>query len=84
MSEIIIQERRAKNNIFGWVGSISAIIGAGLLSLNLVYSKYAYWILLIASVTWIVQGYRNRDNSIIVMNAVFLLINSVGIYAWII
>lgn len=84
MTNLLKRERRNKDNTFGWIGSISGISGGALFALNLPYSKYAYWILIASSISWIIQGYRNRDNSIILMNTAFSLINAIGIYFWII
>lgn len=68
--------------LFGWMGSLTGIIGAILVAMNFEFSKFGYLFFLFSSITWAIQARKNKDNSLIVLNIVFTIINTMGIYKW--
>lgn len=67
-----------------WVGTIAGICGGVLIALNIAISKYAFLIFLVSSVSWLIQGYKNKDNALVLLNIVFIIIDLIGIYRWLI
>jgi hypothetical protein len=70
------------NNIWGWIGTITGITGGILVALNFTYSKFGYVFFMLSAISWIVQGVKNQDNSLILLNSVFVCVNSLGMYRW--
>jgi nicotinamide riboside transporter PnuC len=68
--------------MFGWIGSITGIIGAIFVALNFDLSKFGYMFFLISSTTWAYQAHKNKDNALLVINIAFTIINIIGIYRW--
>ena len=64
--------------IVSWLGTFSSIIGAFLVASQIVFVGYVCFI--IGSASWLVVGFKRRDNSLIVLNGVFFLANILGIY----
>lgn len=62
-----------------WTG----ILGALLLAIHINWSPYAYVLFLISSWAWIEYGREEDDFYLVVMNAVFFVINMVGIARWV-
>lgn len=71
-----------KNNTWGWLGTITGIAGGIFVALNFEYSKFGYVFFMVSAVSWIIQGARNDDRSLVLLNTVFVLVNSLGIYRW--
>lgn len=65
-----------------WSGTITGISGGTLLAANLSISGYGFILFFYSSVAWLWAGYRMRENSIILLNIVYILINLLGIYRW--
>jgi len=70
------------NNTWGWLGTITGIAGGLLVALNFNYSKFGYIFFMISAISWIIQGAKNKDNSLVLLNAVFVCVNTLGIYRW--
>lgn len=69
--------------MFGWIGTITGILGGLLLAVNLEYSNYGFFIFLISATSWTIQGYKNNDRSLMILNTFFIFIDLLGIYRWI-
>ncbi len=68
---------------FGWLGTITGIIGGVLIALNsLIYSKFSFIFFLFSAGSWFIQGYKNRDYPLVLLNCVFMVIDILGIYRW--
>lgn len=67
-----------------WIGTIAGICGGVLIALNIAISKYAFLIFLVSSISWLIQGYKNKDNALVLLNIVFIVIDLIGIYRWLI
>ncbi len=69
--------------MYGWIGTITGVTGGITIALNITYSKYAFLVFLISSGCWLIQGAINKDKALVVLNAVFMTIDLIGIYRWI-
>jgi len=67
--------------ILSILGAVTGITGAILLALHL-FMVYAYMLFLISSISWFIVGWLSKNISLILMNLVFLVINSLGIYTY--
>lgn len=67
---------------FKWYGSITGLLGAFTIALNLGISKYAFFIFTASALCWLYAGYRAKDHPLIYMNLGYLGINFIGIYRW--
>ncbi|CAC9961668.1 hypothetical protein [uncultured Gammaproteobacteria bacterium] len=70
------------NNAWGWFGTITGITGGLLVALNFEYSKFGYLFFMASAISWIIQGAKNNDNPLILLNTAFVCVNTVGIYRW--
>ncbi|KAA0443075.1 MAG: hypothetical protein FXV79_05215 [Candidatus Thioglobus sp.] len=70
------------NNNWGWLGAITGISGGLLVSLNFSYSKFGYIFFMLSAISWVIQGAKNQDKSLVLLNAAFICVNSLGIYRW--
>lgn len=68
---------------FEWIGTIFSIVAAVSMALfgqshpdEQIYVFYMYFI---GSLIWMIVGFKFKKNSIVTMNLVFLVINSIGI-----
>ena len=69
--------------MINWIGSISGILGALLLSLNIPASKYGYIMFLISAIFLTFSFTRQKNYAMILQQSIFLIINSIGVYSWI-
>jgi len=67
-------------NFLKWTGTVTGIVGATVIALNLPLSGWGFVLFLISSVSWTVAGLRMRENSLVVLQAAFTAINLLGIY----
>ncbi|BBB24583.1 conserved hypothetical protein [Isorropodon fossajaponicum endosymbiont JTNG4] len=70
------------NNAWGWFGTVTGITGGLLVALNFEWSKFGYFFFMASAISWIVQGAKNNDNSLVLLNTVFVCVNTLGIYHW--
>jgi len=70
------------NNAWGWSGTVTGIVGGLLVALNFDYSKFGYIFFMVSAISWIIQGAKNNDNSLVLLNVVFVFVNTLGIYRW--
>jgi nicotinamide riboside transporter PnuC len=68
--------------MFGWIGSITGVIGAILVAFNFEFSKFGYFFFLVSSITWAIQANKNKDKALLSINLAFTIINIIGIYRW--
>ncbi|CAC9596514.1 hypothetical protein [uncultured Gammaproteobacteria bacterium] len=69
-------------NNWGWLGTVTGITGALMVALNFEYSRYGYIFFMISAISWIIQGAKNNDKSLVLLNTVFVCINALGMYHW--
>lgn len=65
-----------------WLGSVTGLLGAGLLALNSSISGYGFIAFLISNCCWIAFGISIRSRPMIAMQAGFTATSLVGIYRW--
>ncbi len=68
---------------FGWLGAFTGIIGGILLAFNSPdYSKFGFIFFLVSATSWLIQGVQNKDHPLVILNAVFIVVDMLGIYHW--
>ncbi|MBL4692384.1 MAG: hypothetical protein JKY92_03545 [Magnetovibrio sp.] len=67
-----------------WMGTGFGIVGAVLVALNLSFSGWGFVLFFVSSVSWTIAGVMMKENSLILLNGVFTMINMLGIYRWLI
>ena len=67
-----------------WSGALIAVAAAIMLSLNITISPWAFVLYFISSVILAIWGWYSGAYAIAVQNMVFMLINSIAIYRWLI
>lgn len=67
-----------------WIGTLSGIAGAILVALNMEVSGYGFLLFLASSLLWCAAGVAQRDDSLILLQATFVVINIIGIYRWLV
>jgi nicotinamide riboside transporter PnuC len=67
-----------------WIGSLTGIAGAILLALNFEWSKYGYVFFLLSSMALIYFSYQRELKGLLTQQLVFLGINLLGLYRWLI
>ena len=65
-----------------WVGTLPAIGAALLIAMNLSVSGYGYLALPFSGFCWIIVAWSARDASLLLLNVMFLVIDAIGIYRW--
>ena len=66
----------------GWIGTIFGVIGAMLVASNIGLNDVGYIFFTIGSVFSLTNAVKMRDNSGIVLWAVFLIINLIGLFSY--
>ncbi|WP_341744713.1 nicotinamide mononucleotide transporter [Azonexus hydrophilus] len=67
-----------------WVGSITGLVGAGLLATNSPLSGYGFVAFLASNLCWFIFGYKTRAYGLLVMQVGFTLTSILGIWRWLI
>jgi hypothetical protein len=70
------------NNAWGWLGTITGITGALLVALNIDKVFVGYIFFMGSAISWVIQGAKNNDKSLVLLNAVFVCVNALGLYNW--
>ncbi len=65
-----------------WSGTFFGIAAAILLAANIEASKYGFPLFLIASILWGIVAYSIKDYALLLLQVVFIVINTYGIYKW--
>lgn len=69
-------------NAWGWFGAITGIAGGLLVALNFEHSKFGYLFFMLSAISWVIQGTKNHDKALVLLNIVFICVNTLGIYRW--
>lgn len=67
------------NSALAILGSTFGIVGALLIALNINMITEGYAVFVCSSVFWIVNAYRTNQRSLLAMNSVFVVINTLGL-----
>ena len=73
---------KSMNNVWGWLGTITGITGALLVALNIDKVFVGYLFFMASAISWVIQGAKNNDKSLVLLNAVFVCVNALGLYNW--
>lgn len=65
------------------LGTYAGPVGAVFLALNVRCSKYGYVLFLLSSIIMAWYGYSLNNAPVFQQNALFTLINAVGVYRWV-
>lgn len=72
------------SKIIEWTGSLTGVSAAILLALNIPISAWAYVFYLFSSILLLAWGLREKAHGVAFQNFVFIAINILGIYRWLI
>ncbi len=67
-----------------WTGTATGIAGALWIALNVATSGGGVSLFVISATCWTVAGRMMREPSLVLLHGVFLAINLLGIYRWLI
>lgn len=65
-----------------WVGTVSGIVGALFLAANIEGSGWGFTFFLISSIAWLWVGIKTRDHALSALQGVFVAIDLLGIFRW--
>lgn len=77
---------RPKNLVdwFEWIGTITGLTGAAIISSNIGYVGWGYVIFWLSSLCFMYFSYKLERWPLFIMNTTFLVINTWGIWRWLI
>lgn len=64
-------------NKLSWFGTVASILGAFLMAFGIVLMGYIFFTL--GSISWLIVGFKRKDNSLITLNGTFFLANIIGL-----
>jgi len=67
-----------------WIGTGTGIAGAILIALNIGAVGIGFVLFTISSSLWTYAGWAHREMSLVVLQGVFLVIDVVGVYNWLV
>ena len=69
-----------------WLGTVAGIVGALLVALNVGGTSVGggFIFFAISAAAWVVAGWRMGEPSLVAMHGVFLAINLLGIWRWLV
>ena len=72
------------NGPLEWFGAIGAILAAGMIAADISrkVTGFAFILFCAVSVAWIIAGWRNDTTTLVVQNALLLVINAVGVWQY--
>ncbi|MEO5349780.1 MAG: hypothetical protein H7836_09050 [Magnetococcus sp. YQC-3] len=70
------------SSLLKWIGTATGVAGALLVAINIPQSGYGFLLFLISSTSWFIAALRMRELSLMILQAVFTVINLVGVWRW--
>ncbi|MBF0186280.1 MAG: nicotinamide mononucleotide transporter [Magnetococcales bacterium] len=70
------------SSLLKWLGTTTGVAGALLVAMNIPQSGYGFLLFLVSSISWFIAAYRMREISLMILQAVFTVINLVGVWRW--
>jgi len=72
--------------VLKWLGTVAGIVGALLVALNIggTIVGIGFVFFAVSAASWVVAGWRMGERSLVAMHGVFLAINLLGIWRWLI
>ena len=77
-------QQQKLSKVIEWAGALAGISAATLLALNIPISGWAYVFYLLSSILLLTWGLREQAHGVAFQNFVFIAINLLGIYRWLI
>ncbi len=68
------------NSLITNIATSTGVVAALLLALNLNMFLVAYVLFLLSSVLWAIFAHRTNNRQLLIMNVVFSVINTIGVY----
>ena len=68
--------------VLKWIGTVTGVVGALIVAMNMPWSGYGFILFTIPSMTWGMVAWKMREHSLLVLQTVFLCINLMGIWRW--
>lgn len=62
------------------IATVTGVVAALLLALNISMFLVAYCLFLTSSLLWAIYAHRESNQQLLTMNVVFSIINSIGVY----
>ena len=67
-----------------WLGTVTGVLGALVLALNIPVSGWGWVLFTISSISWTVAGLVMRDMSLAVLQGAFVFVDLLGVWRWLI
>ena len=67
-----------------WFGTVTGLVGAAILALNIPISGWGWVLFALSSVSWTTAGLTMRDWSLALLQGGFLIVDLVGVWRWLI
>ena len=67
-----------------WSGMFYNVVGAIILAVNLPFSKWAFILYLLGSLTWCAVAYLMKEKALLLQNLIYTILNVIGICRWLI
>ena len=71
-------------SVLKWLGAAAGIAGAVLIALNIggTIVGIGFVFFAVSALSWVIAGWRMGEMSLVAMHGVFLVINLVGVWRW--
>ena len=67
-----------------WIATFSGIAGALLIASNIGISKYSFLFFLVSGLLWSIAAYSIKDYALLLLQDVFVTIDTYGVFRWLI
>lgn len=67
-----------------WIGTLTGVLGALMLALNIPLSGWGWVLFLISSLAWTLAGAVMKDMSLVVLQFAFVVVDLIGVWRWLI
>jgi len=67
-----------------WVGTMTGVVGAFILALNIPFSAWGWTLFLFSSLSWTFAAIVMKDMSLAVLQLAFVVVDMIGVWRWLI
>jgi hypothetical protein len=67
-----------------WFGTVTGVVGAVILALNIPISGWGWVLFAVSAAAWTTAGLVMREYSLAILQGAFLLVDLLGIWRWLI
>ena len=71
-------------SVVKWVGTITGVVGAFILALNIPLSGWGWTLFLFSSLSWTFAAIVMKDMSLAVLQFAFVVVDMIGVWRWLI